>query len=166
MDLKPLSNGQLAVGAQDPYIAVLSADGKPIWQRRGDIADFRDQLGANGIRLSKSGDIVQFGYEVRGKHPARFLLKTWQFDLNPPEDNRLSKPVTRAQGLKITGWVNSYTPKLNGKSLGLEKYETSRSLAIAPDHKRFLLGAEWSLRLFDHTGKQLWESLFQVLPGR
>ena len=50
-----------------------------------------------------------------------------------------------------------YEPKLNGRPLALEKYERSRSLAIAPDEKRFLLGTELYLRLFDASGKQLWQ---------
>ena len=112
---------------------------------------------AREARNPKSGDIVQFAYENGGKRPARFSLKTWQLELNPPENSRLSKPVTQAPGLKITDWENKFTPKLNGKPLALNKYEMSRSLAIATDHKHFLLGTEWYLRLFDHTGKQLWE---------
>ena len=157
MDLKPLSNGGLAVGAGDPLVAVLSADGKPLWQQRGEIADFRDQRGENAIRLSQSGDTVQFGYEPWGKRPARFSLKTGQLELDPAADSRLSGPLTQAPGLEITDWIDKYDPKLNGSPLALQQYEMSRSLAIAPDKKRFLLGADWSLRLFDATGKQLWE---------
>ena len=32
----------------------------------------------------------------------------------------------------------------------------SRSLAIAPDGSRFLLGTDWYIRMFDRTGKELW----------
>ena len=38
----------------------------------------------------------------------------------------------------------------------MERNETSRSVAIAPDESRFALGAEWSLRLFDREGKEIW----------
>ncbi len=38
----------------------------------------------------------------------------------------------------------------------------SRSLAIAPDGERFLLGTEWYLRLFDRQGEQLWQ---KPVPG-
>ena len=102
MYLKPLSNGGLAVGSQDPLVAVLSADGKPLWQQRGEIADFRDQRGENAIRLSQSGDTVQFGYEQWGQRPARFSLKTGQLELDPAADSRLSGPLTQAPGLQIT----------------------------------------------------------------
>ena len=49
--IKSLSNGELAVGTSDPLLAVLSADGKPIWQQRGISADFRE----HAIRLSPTG---------------------------------------------------------------------------------------------------------------
>ncbi|WP_165741869.1 caspase family protein [Candidatus Thiosymbion oneisti] len=67
----------------------------------------------------------------------------------------LKPPRTKTPGLDISDWKNRYHPKLNGKRLKLQDYERSRSLAIAPDGKRFLLGTEWWLRLFDRTGKQL-----------
>ena len=65
-------------------------------------------------------------------------------------------------GLDITDWVNSSEPLLDGKPLPLDPYETSRSLAIHPDGKRFLLGAEWSLRAFDADGQELWR---RAVPG-
>jgi len=34
--------------------------------------------------------------------------------------------------------------------------KASRSLAIAPDGQRFLLGTEFSIHLFDHSGQKLW----------
>ena len=67
-------------------------------------------------------------------------------DLTPP----------RTEGLAIKEWKDSYKPTLDGTPLALEPYEISRALAIAPDGKRFLLGTEWYLRLFDRRGKQVW----------
>jgi hypothetical protein len=89
------------------------------------------------------------GLPVRGElSPA--LLRALGVD-------ELSPPRMEAPGIEITGWKNTYEPRLNGKALTLDQYERSRSLAIAPDGRRFLLGAEWSLRFFDREGKQLWE---------
>lgn len=64
----------------------------------------------------------------------------------------------RTTGLAITDWENSDTPKLNGKPLPLDQYEDSCCLAIAPDATHFLLGATWSLRLFDRKGQQIWNA--------
>ena len=105
---------------------------------------------------------MQFGYEIGGKRPARFSLNAWQLELDPAADSRLAGPLTQAPGLLITDWGWKFNPKLNGTSLALPQNERSCSLAIAPDKKRFLLGTYLSLRLFDSTGKQLWEV---AVPG-
>jgi hypothetical protein len=63
----------------------------------------------------------------------------------------------RTEGLAIEEWRNSDKPTLDGTPLPLDPYEISRALAITPDAKRFLLGTEWNLRLFDRRGQQVWE---------
>ena len=74
----------------------------------------------------------------------------------------LSPP--RTHGLDIRDWRNNYKPTLNGKPLSLRQYEMSRSLAIAEDRSRFVLGTEWYLHLFDPQGKELWNNPKPV-PG-
>jgi hypothetical protein len=65
--------------------------------------------------------------------------------------------------IKITDWENSYSPKLNGAKLDLEQGESSRSLALVPETDRFVLGTDWSLRLFDVHGKEVWPP--RPVPG-
>jgi hypothetical protein len=157
VDLRPLADGKLAIGAQDPLLAVLDAGGKVRWQQRGAIADFRGQQGEPGLRVSRTGDVVQFGFEPRGKRPARLAVPDARLTLDPPVDQSLAGPVTTAADLSISAWKNQYHPTLNGKPLSLERYETSSSLAIAPDGQRFLLGTDWWLRLFDRDGTERWK---------
>jgi len=76
--------------------------------------------------------------------------------LDPAPDGALAAPVTTAPGLEIRDWKNTTTPSLNGTALKLAPYEHSRSLAIAPGGQRFLLGTEFSLRLFDRRGAEQW----------
>ena len=73
---------------------------------------------------------------------------------DPPADGTLHPP--RTQGLALSGWQSTTSPKLNGRRLALDNHERSRSLAIAPDGKHFLLGTVWWLRLFDRQGRQQW----------
>lgn len=68
----------------------------------------------------------------------------------------LYPPVTEGRSIKVTDWRNNFYPKLNGKALGLEEYETSRSLTILPDETGFLLGTDWTLRLYDSAGNIKW----------
>ena len=118
---------------------------------------FPRATGERGLRLSRTGDVVQFGFELWGKRPARFAVQDPRLTLGPPDDKSLTGPMTTAAGLAISAWENEDHPTLNGTPLALKPYETSRSLAIPPDGQRFLLGTEWSLRLFNRDGTEHWQ---------
>jgi hypothetical protein len=45
---------------------------------------------------------------------------------------------------------------LEGKPIELLQHEQSRSLAIAPDRQRFVLGTDWSLRAYTTDGTPAW----------
>lgn len=154
MDLAPLRQGGLVFGAADPAWGVLSAAGERARFVSGPIAGHMANW--SGFLVDDSGSRVRFGYEVFGKSPAVFSLADRTLTLNPAADARLTPPRTEAPGLAITHWDNTTEPKLNDIKLHLEQYEISRSLAIAPDGQRFLLGTEWFLRLFDRSGREQW----------
>jgi WD40 repeat protein len=160
MDLRPLADGSLAFGAADPSVGVLGADGNILWRQDPAQADFRVQ--ENSFAASANGARIVFGFEPYGNSPAEFDLVARRLTLDPESDPSLATARTEAPGLKVENWKHQYTPTLNGKRLPLQQYEISRSFAIAPDGASFLLGTEWSLRLFDRNGKQLWR---KPVPG-
>lgn len=63
----------------------------------------------------------------------------------------------KAAGLDLKHWQNSDQPRLNGRPLALEPYETARSLAIAPDADSFVIGTSWYLRRLDRSGVTDWQ---------
>jgi WD40 repeat protein len=107
--------------------------------------------------LSDDGREVQFGFERRGTVTALFSVNERRLvdSLWSGIKSALTfhKPII--EGLGITNWYLSLSPKLNGKPLPM-KSETAISLAILPDRSAFLLGTNAHLRLFDTTGKVLW----------
>ena len=149
MDLAPLPGGGLLFAAGDPAWGVLDAQGQVQTRHDPVLADLRDQE----LLVSRDARRVRFGYRQSGKEPCSFDLDTGTLG---PDDPSLSSARTEAPGLRIENWKNRFDPTLNGKPLALEPYERSRSLAVAPDGQRFALGADWTLRLFDRDGKQLW----------
>lgn len=153
MDLQPLRGGGVVFGAADPAWGVLEASGRRSLFLPPAIADYRDN--GTGFTLSPDAAAVRFGYQQSGKEPALFDVAARALQLNGVSA-ALQAPRLEAAGLTVTKWKNNYSPQLNGRPLALEHYERSRSLAIAPDGERFLLGCSWSLRCFDRTGKQLW----------
>ncbi|MDM8568522.1 caspase family protein [Thiotrichales bacterium HSG1] len=158
IDIRTLKTGAVLFGAGDPSFGLFTKQGKKTLYREAGIADFRNVFIDDGFLISKTGNKVQFKYgsDLSGL----FAVDKRILKLNSSPQSNLIKPNTSS--LNITNWKNTYHPKLNGQELALEQYETSRSLAITPDAQHFLLGASWSLRLFDKNGQQQWQ---QPVPG-
>lgn len=154
--LPAAAGGGWLFGASDPRWGVLDASPKVLRQQDAAIADFRQQL--DRLQVSADGRRVRFG--VRGSSAMRsFDVPTRALEV---DDVPLPAARTQAPGLAFSGWRDEAEPRLNGELLLLDRHETSRSLAIAPDGRRFVVGSEWNLRLFDGPGKARWR---QPVPG-
>lgn len=117
--------------------------------------------GGHKLRVSADGGAVQID-AWQPQHIYRFALGERRVDVEPPADSTLLAPVTQAPGLAVTDWDSSTTPAVNGAPIKLKPYESARSLAIVPGTQHFVLGAEWTVRLFDQLGHELWP---KPLPG-
>lgn len=157
MDIQPLQTGGVIYGTADPSWGIIDGNGKRTKFVTSQIADYWNML-AN-FKVSDDGMEIGFGYEYAGKSPKVFSLSEKTLT-EKGSGKTLSPPKT--DSLNITDWEDKYEPKLNGKKLELQLYEMSRSLAIAPDNQKFLLGTEWRLRLFDRNGTELWNA---AVPG-
>ena len=157
-DLRPLADGGLAFGSGDPAWGVFDATG----QRRRFVApaipDF--PAGGRGFLLAPDSLTVGFAYDQKRQFLARFSLG--ERHLLTGSDASLQLPTLSAPGLDVQGWINTTAPTLNGQALALQQYETAHSLALAPDGQGFVLGADWTLRRFDPTGKVVWQ---KPVPG-
>lgn len=102
------------------------------------------------VRTRRFGDILDF----RGSDLTRLNRSA----MHPP----IAAARTSAPGMDVQRWKSDTKPTLNGRPIALKPFETSRSLATAPDNRRFALGTEWYLRLFDRAGQQLWS---RPVPG-
>ena len=152
-DLAALPDGSLLVATQDPLVELLTPDGRVRWAHPSPKADFLDQRGT--LSVSADGAIVDFAFELQRKSPLRFDLHSLKLTADPPADGQTIRP--KQVGLAVEGWVNTFSPTLNGKPIALDRYERSRSLAIHADGNRFVLGTNWSLRTFDAEGHPLWK---------
>ena len=152
-DIQPLTNGGVIYGAGGPAWGVIDRSGSRTRFVTSGIADYRDA--GDNFRVFNDGAEIGFGYEVFGKSAARFSLVERRLDLTAANQN-LNSPRTAADNLNIIDWKNNYEPKLNGGKLSLKQYEFSRSLAVGPDNSKFMLGTSFYIRMFDRTGKELW----------
>jgi WD40 repeat protein len=152
-DLRSLVGQRLVVVATDPRVVMMDQSGSVIWQAEPRTADFRTL--PHQLLMSADGTRARFNFDVEGKSPTRFDLHQRRLDAAPSTDSGFS--AGQIAGLDIKSWENTEQPTLAGQRLELEQYETSRSLAISPSSRSFVLGTEWYLRRFDDTGKLLWK---------
>ena len=154
MDLVSLTDGSLTLGAGNPAFGLIDSTGRRILFRGPVTADLCGKVREH-FTVSADGRRVRFGLKVQSAAPVLFDLAARRLidaplplpDLAPANTDRL----------RIEGWENTTSPKLDGKPLPLDQYENARSLAIAPDARSFVLGTEWCLRRFDAQGASLWE---------
>ena len=155
MDIAPLPTGGIVYGTFDPSWGILDSQHRQTQPpQAGQIADYRDNQIA--FLTDAPASAIRFGYEQFGKSPAVFQLSDRTLTPDAPAASDMRPPLTEAPGLSVTDWKNTYTPRLNNTPLKLKQYEISRSLAIAPDGERFLLGADYRIRLFNRSGQELW----------
>lgn len=149
--LVPLPDGGFVYAAADPAFGRYGPGLDRVLDRRSAIADFRGQL--DRLRLSAKGERIAFGLEKGGGNPAWFDVDARRLGL---ENAPLDLSPADAAGLPLRDWRNTAAPRLGGNLLQLEKNETSRSLAIAPDRRSFVLGTDWYLRRFGNRGEPIW----------
>jgi hypothetical protein len=152
MQLLPCRDA-IAIGSQDPAFGLISDTGNKLVWHEGDKPDLRGKRGSN-FTVSPDGSKVRIGLGEGGDRPVLFDLADGRLTNQPQAATGLFAPDTT--GLQVTDWMNTLVPKLNGKPIALERYEMSRSFAIAPGDDSFVLGAEWSLRAYRKDGKELW----------
>ena len=150
----PLNDGGIIYSSADPAFGIIDGRARRTLFVVAQKADYR--AGQSSFLTSSDGTGIQFGYEVFGRAPAYFSVTSQRLNMGTAENSDWSAPRTKAKGLVITDWRETAFPKLNGKTLTLHENELSRALAIAPDDRSFLIGASWSLNLFDRMGNRLW----------
>jgi hypothetical protein len=152
-DVDVLADGQIFVASMAPCLGLLDARGEPIWTVSTPILDFRGQL--NALRVSQDAKVVDFGFVGSTGSVLRFDLRA--LALSSPKDNDNLTFAANRDGLTIDNWLNGSSATLGDRALPLPDYDVSRSLAIAPDAKRFFLGSSFGLTAFDDQGVPIWQ---------
>lgn len=153
MEILGLRSGSMLFAHLNGF-GVIGPDAKVVpSQGLGGIDVRRDGRGL--LRISADGNVVQVD-AWKPRHTYRFTLAERRVDVDPPADSTLLAPITKAPGLDVTHWEDSTAPAVNGAPIKLEPNEIARSVAIVPGAQQFVLGADWSVRLLDELGHELW----------
>jgi WD40 repeat protein len=150
--LATLPQGDVAFATHYPEWGILRRTARIDLLHTAEIGDYRGAK--DKFRLSADGKEVRFDFARFGQRPAAFVLSDRHLLTDPPEKSGLISPNTSSQGMVVGHWNDDTAPTLNGVALKLYSYEPSRAVAVNGEH--LLLGAEWSLRMFDKAGSQIW----------
>lgn len=153
-----LTCGQnIAVSAADPSFGLISPEGARFVWKEGPQSDMRGKIGES-FTVSADGQQVRFGLGFGASQPVLFDLATMTLrDAPVPGDDLFA---AKTDGLVVTDWRDGLSPLLEGRPIPLEANEPSRALAVAPDAKHFVLGAERYIRAFKADGSLSWK-----MPG-
>jgi hypothetical protein len=158
MSLTPCGSA-IAFGARDPVFGLLRPDGTAVTLGRGRTADMRGKLG-DAFTVSDDGKRVRFGLGGAADKPVTFDLTRAVLADAVAAPAGLAGP--KVDGLTVTGWQDTTAPRLAAQPIPLESYEKSRSLAVRPDSKGLVLGADYNLRALDAKGTARWKA---AIPG-
>jgi len=157
ISLQPLPGGGVVAAGMEPPQWTTVGSARPLSQQ-SPIADYRDDDA--GLRLSSDGRTVGFGFERNGQRPAVMsLADRTALRLVTALPPGLDSLTASASGITVSNWKQSKHPMLNGQDL----FDSPQlhgpnevSNAAAAGYNKLLLGTNFSLRLFDHTGAQIW----------
>jgi WD40 repeat protein len=159
LHILPLKQGGVVFAARDGSFGVLNDRNEATLLGPQAIPIYRSLY--DGFRLSSDGAGIEFAYKRGGQAPAAFELNErrltdaasglWK-DLKA--NVSFQSPII--EGLAVSDWKNSLTPKLKGKPLQLDIHDLALSLAIKPDRAGFFLGAGTKIYCFDSEGKPMW----------
>ena len=167
LDMVAMKNGGIIYSSAEPSFGAYNRNDSRIIVNLPSIADYRGNR--EGFFVSNNGFTIQFDYEVSGRLPARFsvqgrILTNLSPDAAKTPSGDMKTPITTAEGINIIDWEDTYRPKLNNNPIPIKPHEFSRSLAISPDKRSFLLGTSWHLRFFDRNGTEKWNVVAPATP--
>ncbi|MGE3832339.1 MAG: caspase family protein, partial [Parvibaculaceae bacterium] len=153
-DLAALPGGEgVAWAAGNASFGVFSPEGQTLMMHDVVAVDMRNKL-AGSLANSADATALWFGTSFSNLEAYTFDVSQLTFTPTPEIPQGFISPDTTS--LPVINWQSSYQPLFKGRPLQLRSNELSRSLAIAPDAKSFVLGAEWSIYRFNARGRQMW----------
>lgn len=154
MDIKVLSNGQIAYASTQPDWGILDTyTGKQVVYQGAAINDYAV---TNRSHLKINADAFEVGLTPKYKDPLIFDLNTRSISETSANFPSFKEKI---ETIEITDWENTYQPKLNHQNLSfLKSNEMCRSVDISDNQETIVFGASYTIYGLDARGKQVWET--------
>jgi|JI9StandDraft_1071089.scaffolds.fasta_scaffold02056_2 WD40 repeat protein len=164
-DLLPDGKSGVIFSTAYPMLAQLDRNRKIISVRNSDVLDFRNTGGTeikSEFYLSEDNKTIGFGDDSEGRTVFSLLDRVVVSGAPNSTEKTHGLASLHHEKIIIENWFNDTAPTCNGKPVSLLTDEITHSLSIHKDGSAFVLGADWSLRYFDSTCTELWNS---PVPG-
>jgi len=148
MDIKPVSGGGGLIASYEPRLMRFDGQWKISFAHDPVINDFRDMQG--GLSVSDDGLTVGYSHSYLDTNGRAFSVVSRSLQARPV------LPRARTNGIPDCHWINTMEPRIAGRRITLEAFESARCFAVSRDATRCVLGATWSLRCFDDKGEPIW----------
>jgi len=149
--LLTLPGGRIAYATEDPSIGMMDLRGRRLATSESDVLDFRE--GQTAFTLSPDGASVELSPPQLPQQYIRFSIPDLELQTLPGTVSARAGSALDPEAIGIKDWKDSEHPYLDGIGLPLDRYERSRSVAVAPGGRRFFVGGEWWLRAFTASGR-------------
>ena len=164
--LQAVSGKELVFASRDPAFGVIKSNDRVSWFKRSSSADFYGL--PSDLHLSADGSQLQLSFSGKKHKTIHFSLTDNGAKLTTKKitSAKISAPKSTSDDLTITDWQHRnyrhYTPpRVNGEIIELDKFESSRSVAIHPSGQGFVLGTDAFLRSYEANGALRWRRLVQ-----
>ena len=161
----PLGDGRLVAasrGLSGMFLALVEADGTPVWERLGPTLDFRVISPAQPVQVSADGTVMRFAYDPDGRRPAQFSVRTGTVETEALSEAGTAPPQTTAPWFSIGDWWNGIPATIGGVAIGLR--ERPVSWAVVPQARQVVVGEIGWLHLFGEGEEPLWSSRVPGIP--
>jgi WD40 repeat protein len=144
--LLPDENGVVFATAE-PVLGFVDAQNHARVAQTPQHIDFHDRARTT-IRLSRSGA----GIEITQAHGRPLTIDVRSRELLRSADaaRDFPSPVTTGDGMTVTDWRDSRSPRVNGQKMALEPAETARSAAVSPAGA--VVGTDFYVRFVGKNG--------------